>query len=59
MGLVDTLRKLGILRWGKVRARYTSGRDMPIELIKSDVFNREKDIAFDLDKRKKSKAAKQ
>ncbi|MBI2675649.1 MAG: hypothetical protein HYX24_04280 [Candidatus Aenigmarchaeota archaeon] len=34
---------------------YTSGKDMPIEFVSSGVFNREKDIMFDLDKRKAKK----
>ena len=55
MRLKYWLAKLGILRWGIKKARYKSGRDMPIEFIKGDVYNKKRDIMFDLDKGKKRK----
>ncbi len=55
MKFTDWLRKLGIFRSGTKAKVYTSGKDMPIEFVASGVFDREKDIMFDLDKRKTGK----
>ena len=43
MSLIGVLRKLGIFRAGKVRGRYTSGRDMPMELFMDNVYDKQKD----------------
>ncbi len=55
MKFTDWLRKLGIFRSGKIAKTYTSGKDLPIEFVSSGVFDREKDIMLDLDKRKPEK----
>jgi hypothetical protein len=52
---ITLLRKLGILRFGTKEYKYTSGKDMPAEALMDDVIDPEKDIMFDLDKRKKEK----
>ena len=44
MKLLDLLRKLGIIRWGKTSATYTNAKDKPIELIDNGVFNEQKDL---------------
>jgi hypothetical protein len=43
------LRKLGILRFGTKKYRYTSGRDMPAEALMDDVIDAKKDLLFDID----------
>jgi len=48
-----TLRKLGIFRSGRVKARYTSGKNRPIELQESGVFNAKKDLVTKKDFMKK------
>ncbi len=44
MGLLDILRKLGILRYGATSATYTNAKDRPIELQMDGVYNAEKDL---------------
>lgn len=44
MKLLDLLAKLGILRYGTKKATWTSGKDMPAEMLMSDVFNAERDL---------------
>lgn len=43
MAFIDILRKLGIFRAGAVKGKYTSGKDMPTELLMDDVYDKEKD----------------
>jgi len=50
---ITLLRKLGILRFGTKKYKYTSGRDMPAEALMDNVIDPENDIMFDFDKRKK------
>ena len=44
MKFIDILRKLGIFRSGKIKAKYQSGKDRPIEFQDSGVFNSKKDL---------------
>ncbi|HIH38785.1 hypothetical protein J4460_03335 [Candidatus Woesearchaeota archaeon] len=44
MRFTNILRKLGILRWGKVKAKYKNARERPIEFQDEGVFNAEKDL---------------
>lgn len=44
MKLIDTLRKLGILRYGTAAGTYTSAKDAPTELMLDDVFDARKDL---------------
>jgi len=44
MTFVDILRKLGIFRSGSVKATYKNGKERPIELQESGVFNSKKDL---------------
>ena len=37
MGLMDVLRKLGVVQSGTVTATYTSGKDRPIEFQHDDL----------------------
>ena len=55
MDVIGWLRKLGILRFGSKSYRYTSGKDMPAEAFMDDVFDAEKDIMFDGDRKKNKK----
>jgi len=57
-GFITLLRKLGILRFGTKNLKFKLGKDMPIEALMDDVFDAEKDIMFDFDKRKKKKGEK-
>lgn len=43
MAFIDILRKLGIFRAGTAKGKYTSGRDMPTELLMDNVYDKEKD----------------
>ncbi len=52
MKFIDILRKLGIFRSGSVKATYKNGKDRPIELQESGVFNSKKDL-IKLKKKKK------
>ena len=38
MGLMDMLRKLGILKTGSVAATYTSAKDRPLAMQQDNVF---------------------
>jgi hypothetical protein len=42
--ILDTLRKLGILRYGATAATYTSAKDRPDELFMDGVYNAEKEL---------------
>ncbi len=42
--LLLILRKLGILRYGAVKYKYTSGKDMPAQAILDDVYDEKKDL---------------
>lgn len=44
MGIMDWLRKLGILRTGAVGATYTSGKDRPDALSMDDVLDADRDL---------------
>ncbi|MDD4353508.1 MAG: hypothetical protein PHN56_03560 [Candidatus Nanoarchaeia archaeon] len=44
MGLLDILKKLGILRYGSTKATYKNAKERPIELQESGVFNAKKDL---------------
>jgi len=44
MKFIDLLRKLGIYRSGSVKATYKDGKERPIELQDSGVFNSKKDL---------------
>lgn len=44
MGIVDWLRKLGILRTGATKATYTNAKDRPDEFLMDDVLNADKDL---------------
>ena len=44
MDIITLLRKLGILRFGVKKYKYTSGRDMPAEALLDDVYDAEKDL---------------
>lgn len=44
MGIVDWLRKLGILRYGATKATYTSAKDRPAEFMMDGVMDAEKDL---------------
>jgi hypothetical protein len=44
MNVLDLLRKLGILRFGVVKAKYKSGKERPIEIQQDNVFNAKKDL---------------
>ncbi len=52
MSLLDTLRKLGILRFGAKSAVYTKAEDRPMEFVADGVFDAEKDLTnIDLTKK--------
>ena len=59
MDIIGWLRKLGILRVGNKSYKYTSGKDMPAEAYMDDVVDAEKDIMFDLDRKKEAKVKEQ
>ncbi len=42
--LILISRKLGILRYGTKKYRYTSGKDMPAEALLDDVYDADKDL---------------
>jgi hypothetical protein len=44
MKLIDALRKLGIVRYGLAGGVYTSYKDMPDELMYSNVYDKKKDL---------------
>ena len=44
MKFTDILRRLGIFRSGNIKKTYKSGKDRPIELQDSGVFNSKKDL---------------
>ena len=49
MGLIDMLRKLGILRFGSGKYKFKSGRGMPAEALMDGIYDEKKDLAFDID----------
>ncbi len=53
--LLLILRKLGILRYGAVKYKYTSGKDMPARAILDDVYDEKKDLLHRDDFRRKDK----
>jgi hypothetical protein len=58
MNLIDILRKLGILRYGFAKGTYTSGKDMPSELLMDDVYDAKKDLVGKEDLQKVGDALK-
>jgi hypothetical protein len=44
MGLVELLRKLGILRYGATAGTYENGAERPTELMMDDVYDARKDL---------------
>lgn len=56
LGAVGWMRKLGILRGGVYSGTYTSGRDMPAELLMDNVYNAEKDLIHRSDFQRPAKA---
>lgn len=46
MKIIAFLRKLGILRFGAKAAVYRDGTGRPVEFMMDDVFNAEKDLAY-------------
>jgi hypothetical protein len=52
MAFIDVLRKLGLFRAGAVKGKYTSGRDMPAELLMDDVYDKKKDTVSKEDVKK-------
>ena len=51
--VLDTIRKIGILRFGKYKYKVKSGKDLPPMAV-TNTFS-EKEIMFNLDKKKKRK----
>ena len=43
MGLIDVLRKLGILRFGAEKAVYRNAKERPLSLQQDGILNSEKD----------------
>lgn len=58
VNMLDLLRKLGILRYGTKKAKFTSAKDMPTEFLMNDVSNAEKDLVNKQDVEKVRKALK-
>ncbi len=52
MGLLDVLRKLGVVRYGVKKGTYRSGRDRPIEFMMDGVYNADKELVTKADIRK-------
>jgi hypothetical protein len=44
MGVLDVLRKLGILRFGAESAVYTGAAGRPLSLMEDDVLDSKKDV---------------
>jgi hypothetical protein len=44
MGLLDLLRKLGILRYGSTAGTYKDGAERPTELMMDGVYDARKDL---------------
>lgn len=44
MGIIDWLRKLGILRTGAIKASYRNATERPDEFLMSDVLDADKDL---------------
>lgn len=42
--IVLIMRKLGILRYGTAKYKYTSGKDMPAPALLDDVYDEKKDL---------------
>lgn len=53
MCIKNPFRKLGIFRSGRIKARYTDGRNRPIELQDSGVFDSKKDLITKRDFKRK------
>ena len=47
MGILDVLRKLGILRYGAKAAVYHDAAGRPVEFMMDGVYNAAKDLAID------------
>lgn len=47
MGLMDVLRKLGVIQSGSVTATYTSAKDRPVEFQDDEMVGRRKVPAKD------------
>ena len=58
MKFIDVLRKLGIFRSGKIKAKYKNGKEIPIEFLDSGVFNSKKDLINFKKKKEKTPAKK-
>lgn len=56
--MLTILRKLGILRYGTKKAKFTSAKDMPAEFLMNDVSNAEKDLVNKQDVEKVRNALK-
>lgn len=55
MGLIDVLRKLGILRFGAEKGVYHNAKERPLSLQQDGIFNTEKDtVNFGKDRDKTS-----
>lgn len=46
MGIMDWLRKLGILRYGSTKATYTKATERPAALQMDGVLDDRKDLSF-------------
>jgi hypothetical protein len=44
MGLINFLRKLGIFRFGTMKAKYKNTKERPLEFQMSGVYDEKKDI---------------
>ena len=53
MKVIDFLRKIGILRYGVKKYKYTSAKDMSPEAFMDDVYDAKKDLVFSKDYNKK------
>ena len=51
MKLRDLLAKIGVLRFGKIKWKVKSGKDLPYPAIDKSAFRNE-DVMFDLNKKK-------
>ena len=52
MKFIDWLRKLGILRFGVVKAKYKTAKERPYPLQSDSVFNEKKDLITKKDLKK-------
>jgi hypothetical protein len=42
--VINTLRKIGVLRYGTKKGSYTSTKNMPTELFMENVYDADKDL---------------